>query len=128
MPADPFPTPVVGRQLLHCGRCKRTEEVTHADLMKYMKRGWPTSADVAIAVLDEPSVQQMPFIRYEKAIKKLADRMAEHGLRRLLEQPLTAGGLQRTVLAAPAGYMDRPFRIIWEYVDRTDGPPPGTSL
>jgi hypothetical protein len=42
MPADPFPTPVVGRQLLRCGQCKRTDEVTHADLMKYMKRGWPT--------------------------------------------------------------------------------------
>jgi hypothetical protein len=42
MPADPSTTPVVGRQPLRCGRCNRTDEVTHADLMTYMKRGWPT--------------------------------------------------------------------------------------
>ncbi len=41
MPADSFPTPVAGRQLLHCHRCRRTDVVTHADLMRYMTKGWP---------------------------------------------------------------------------------------
>ena len=41
MPNESFPTPVVGRQLLHCYRCHRSNEVTHADLMQYMKKAWP---------------------------------------------------------------------------------------
>ena len=41
MPTDLFQTPLVGRQLLHCDRCRRTEEVTHASLMRYLLKGWP---------------------------------------------------------------------------------------
>src|SRR5436190_21947761 len=38
---DVFQTPVVGRQLLRCDRCQRSEEVTHAALMRYLLKGWP---------------------------------------------------------------------------------------
>jgi hypothetical protein len=39
---DPFATPVTGRQLLRCDRCGRAEEVTHADLMRHITKGWPS--------------------------------------------------------------------------------------
>jgi hypothetical protein len=41
VPDTAFLTPVVGRQLLHCDRCRRDDEVTHADLMRYLLKGWP---------------------------------------------------------------------------------------
>jgi hypothetical protein len=38
---DQFPTPVAGRQLLHCDLCGRSMEPVHADLVKYIMHGWP---------------------------------------------------------------------------------------
>ena len=46
-----FLTPVVGRQLLRCDRCHRTEEVTHADLMQYLLKGWPSCCGEVIALV-----------------------------------------------------------------------------
>jgi hypothetical protein len=39
---DDSPTPVTGRQLVRCFRCGRTTEATHADLMRYVQKGWPS--------------------------------------------------------------------------------------
>jgi hypothetical protein len=50
---DPFPTPVIGHQLLRCFRCRRTDEVTHADLMRYMKKGWPRCCGEVMAYFVE---------------------------------------------------------------------------
>jgi hypothetical protein len=50
---DPFPTPVVGRQLLRCDRCKRTDEVSHAHLTRYMAKGWPRCCGEVMAYFIE---------------------------------------------------------------------------
>lgn len=53
MPADSFPTPVIGRQLLWCAQCCRTEPITHADLMRHMVRGWPRCCGQVMAYFVE---------------------------------------------------------------------------
>jgi hypothetical protein len=43
MPTDPtpqFPAPT-GRRLLRCDACGRTDDATHADLMRHTREGWP---------------------------------------------------------------------------------------
>jgi hypothetical protein len=53
MTTDAFPTPVAGRQLLRCDRCRRSDELTHADLMRYMLKGWPKCCGEVMAYFVE---------------------------------------------------------------------------
>jgi len=62
MPADPddFLTPVVGRQLVRCDRCRRTDEVTHADLMRYLVKGWPACCGEVMSYFVEARRPTLP--------------------------------------------------------------------
>jgi hypothetical protein len=76
------------------------------------------TADVLLAVLDGPNIQQVPFLSYEKMFKKAAARLDERDLQQLLEHPLAAGRLQRALLDILAGSKNRSFRNTWDYLDR----------
>jgi hypothetical protein len=76
--------------------------------------------DALLAVLDDPSVQPYHFVLYERMFKRVAPRLDERGLQRLLEHPLAVGRLQRALLDALAGSKNRSFRNTWDYLDRPD--------
>jgi hypothetical protein len=52
MPSGPRHTPT-GRRLLHCDQCGRTEEVSHADLMRFTRQGWPKCCGQTMAYFVE---------------------------------------------------------------------------
>jgi hypothetical protein len=90
--------------------------------------------DALLAVLDDPNIQPYQFLLYERMFKKLAARLDERALQRLLEHPLAVGGLQRVPLDVLAGSKNRTFRNTWDYLDwaeskgnGADGPSPGTN-
>jgi hypothetical protein len=96
--------------------------------------GADRTADVLLAVLDDPNVQQVPYLLYEKMFKKIVARLDERDLLQLLEHPLAAGRLQRALLDVLAGSKHRSFRNTWDYLDGpesngngTDGLSPGTN-
>jgi hypothetical protein len=87
-------------------------------------------ADALLTVLGDTNVQPGlsgpilfthldPFIAYERPFKKVAARLDERDLRRLLEHPLAAGRLQRVLLDVLAGSKNRSFRNTWDYLDAT---------
>jgi hypothetical protein len=82
--------------------------------------GAARTADVLLALLDDPNVQQDSFLSYEKMFKKVAARLGERDLRRLLEHPLAVGRLQRALLDVLPGSKNRPFRNTWDYLDGTE--------
>jgi hypothetical protein len=91
-----------------------------ATLCAHLDRpGTVRSTDVLLAVLDDPNVQQVPFLLYEKMFKKVAARLDERDLQRLLEHPLAVGRLQRVLLEVLAGPKNRSFRNTWDYLDGT---------
>jgi hypothetical protein len=92
------------------------------------------TVDVLRAVLDDPNFQPFAFPSYEKTFKRIAARLDERDLRRLLEHPLAVGRLQRALLDVLAGSKNRSFRSTWDYLDSTesngngnDGLSPGTN-
>jgi hypothetical protein len=76
-------------------------------------------ADALLAVLDVPNIQPPHFLSYERIFEKLAPRLDERDLRRLLEHPLAAGRVQRVLLNVLAGSKNRSFRNTWDYLDAT---------
>jgi hypothetical protein len=76
-------------------------------------------ADALLAVLDDPNVQPSQILVYERMFERIAPRLDERDLRRLLEHPLAAGRLQRILLKALAGPKNRSFRNTWDYLDAT---------
>jgi hypothetical protein len=86
------------------------------------------TVDVLLAVLDDPNVQQVPFLSYEKMFKKAAARLDERDLQRLLDHSLTAGRLQRTLLDVLAGSKNRSFRNTWDYLDASESNGNGTDV
>jgi hypothetical protein len=58
-------------------------------------------------------------IPYEKLIKKVAGRLDESALQRLLVHPFAVGTLQRPLLDALPGSQKRFFRNTWDYLDWT---------
>jgi hypothetical protein len=103
------------------------------------------TADALLAVLDDPDVQPgasgpIPathlnrFVLYETMFKKVAARLDERDLQRLLDHHLAVGRLQRALLDVLAGSKNRSFRNAWDYLDGTesngkgtDGLSPGTN-
>jgi hypothetical protein len=77
-------------------------------------------ADALLPVMDDPTVQQGPASVYETMFQKVAARLRERDLQRLLEHPLVAGRLQRILLDVLAGSKKRSFRNTWDYLDATD--------
>jgi len=64
-----------------------------------------------------PSTHLDRFVLYETLFKKVAVRLDERDLQRLLAHPLAVGGLQRSLLDAVAGSQKRSFRNTWDYLD-----------
>jgi hypothetical protein len=77
------------------------------------------TADVLLVLLDDPNVQQFPFLSYEKMFKRIAGRLDERDIQRLLEHHLAVGRLQRVLLDVLADSKNRSFRNTWEYLDGT---------
>ena len=50
MPTDPTPEP---RRLLRCPACRRTDDVSHADLMRHTRDGWPKCCGQVMAYFAE---------------------------------------------------------------------------
>jgi len=71
------------------------------------------SGPILVAHLDR-------FVVYERVFKKVAARLDERDLRRLLEHPLAVGRLQRVVLDFLAASKERSFRNTWDYLDGTE--------
>jgi hypothetical protein len=91
-------------------------------------------ANALLAILDGPNDSQFRFVLPEKLFKKVAARLGERDLQRLLDHPLAAGPLQRFLLDVLAGLKNRVFRNTWDYLDSTesngngtDGLSPGTN-
>jgi hypothetical protein len=74
-------------------------------------------ADALLTVLGEPEVRRSRFEFQEKTLRKVADRLDEQDLRRLLDHPLAAGRLQRTILDVLGEAKNRRFRNTWDYLD-----------
>jgi hypothetical protein len=74
-------------------------------------------ADTLFPMLDDPNIQQVPSSTFEMVFRKVAARLGERDLRRLLEHPLVAGRLQRVLLDVLAGSKNRSFRNTWDYLD-----------
>ena len=58
-------------------------------------------------------------VLYEKLFKKVAVRLDERDLQRLLVHPFAVGSLQRPLLDALPGSQKRSFRNTWDYLDWT---------
>jgi len=85
-------------------------------------------ADTVFALMDDSNIQpggpgSTPFpqldrfVMYEKLFNKVAVRLEERDLQRLLAHPLAVGNVQRTLLDALPGSQQRSFRNIWDYLD-----------
>jgi hypothetical protein len=74
-------------------------------------------ADTLVTALGDPEVQLYGLEYHVKMFKKIAARMDERDLERLLEQPLTAGTVQRAVLDVLGESKSRYFRNTWDYLD-----------
>src|SRR5262249_56248192 len=85
-------------------------------------------ADTLVPVLDDPNIQQVPSSAFETVFQKVAARLDERDLRRLLEHPLAAGRLQRVLLDVLAGSKNRSFRNTWDYLDATGAKGNGTGV
>jgi hypothetical protein len=77
-------------------------------------------ADELLTVLGKPAVRQYKFEYPEKLFKKVASRLDERDVQRLLEHPLAVGRLQRILLDVLGGSKNRSFRNTWDYLDWTE--------
>jgi hypothetical protein len=90
-------------------------------------------ADALFVLLDNPNDSQFRLLLPEKLFRRVAARLDERDLQRLLDHPLAAGPLQRFLLDALAGSKNRSFRNTWDYLatesngNATDGLSPGTK-
>jgi hypothetical protein len=102
-----------------------------ATLCAHLDRpGTARVADALLTVLGDTNVQPGlkapilvphldPFMGYERVFKKVAARLDERDLRRLLEHPLAVGRLQHVLLDLLARSKNRSFRNTWDYLDAT---------
>jgi hypothetical protein len=77
-------------------------------------------ADVLLTVLGEPDVRRHRFEFREVTFKKVAARLEEPDLQRLLDHPLAAGRVQRFTLDVLGGSRQRRFRNTWDYLVWTE--------
>jgi hypothetical protein len=80
-------------------------------------------ADALLTVLGEPEVRRHRFEFPEETVKKVAARLEESDLQRLLDHPLAAGRLQRVILDVLGGLNQRRFRNTWDFLDWTGTSP-----
>jgi hypothetical protein len=98
------------------------------------RNGLARVADTLFAALGDSDVPLFGLEIHVNKFKKIAARMEERDLERLLEQPLTAGTMQRAVLDVLGESKNRHFQNTWDYLDwkkpngnGTDFPASGTS-
>jgi hypothetical protein len=87
----------------------------------------PRVADTLCTALGEPDGQRYWLEFHAKLFRKVAARLDERDLERLLEQPLTASILQRAVLDVLGESKKRYFRNTWDYLDWTGSKGDGTD-
>jgi hypothetical protein len=83
------------------------------------RNGLARVADTLFTALGNPDVQLWGVEYHVNLFKKVAARMEQGGLERLLEQPLTASTMQRAVLDVLGESKHRSFRNTWDYLDWT---------
>jgi hypothetical protein len=76
-------------------------------------------ADALLTTLGEPDVRRFRFEYLEEILKKVAVRLDEPDLQRLLDHPLAAGRVQRVILDVLGESKHRRFRNTWDYLDAT---------
>ena len=84
------------------------------------RRGAVRAADALLVVLDGPNVSAFRFVLPERLFKRVAARLDEPDLQRLLDHPLAAGPLQRFLPDVLAGSRNRSCRNTWGYLDWTE--------
>jgi hypothetical protein len=77
-------------------------------------------ADALLTVLGDPDVRRSRFEFREEMFKKVAARLDEPDLQRLLDHLLAAGRLQRVILDVLGEPKHRRFRNTWDYFDWTE--------
>jgi hypothetical protein len=83
------------------------------------RNGLARAADTLCTVLGDPYGQRYRLEFHVNMFKKVAARLDERDLERLLEQPLTASTVQRAVLDVLGESKNRYFRNTWDYLDWT---------
>jgi hypothetical protein len=81
------------------------------------RNGLARVAEALFTALGDPNVQLWGLEYHVNMFKKAAARMEANDLERLLEQPLTAGTMQRAVLDVLGESKNRQFRNTWDYLD-----------
>jgi hypothetical protein len=85
-------------------------------------------ADALCTVLSDPDVQPFRFMLHERVFKKVAARLDERDLQRLLEHPSAVWRLQRVILEVLGEAKQRRFRNAWDYLDGTESHGNGTEV
>jgi hypothetical protein len=87
-------------------------------------------AQVQIDVFNDLNTERYrnAFHIIQGQFKQVAARLEERELEQLLEHPLAAGRLQRTILDALGGLKHRSFRNTWDYLDWTRSKGNGTDV
>jgi hypothetical protein len=107
----------------------RLQSVTLAALSLNLDRpGAVRVADALLTVWGENDVRPFRVEFREETFKKVAVRLEEPGLQRLLDHPLAAGWLQRVILDVLGEAMHRHFRNTWDYLDWTGSHVNGTAV
>jgi hypothetical protein len=83
------------------------------------RNGLARVADTLFTALGDPDVQRYRLELYANQFKKVAARMEERDLERLLEQPLTVSTVRRAVLDVLGEWKNHAFRSTWDYLDWT---------
>jgi hypothetical protein len=83
------------------------------------RKGRARAADTLFTDLGDPVGQRywFDYTEHLDLLKKVAARMEERDLERLLEQPLTARTVQRALLDVLGQSKNRHFRNTWDYLD-----------
>jgi hypothetical protein len=81
------------------------------------RNGLARVAGTLFTDLGDADVQRYRLEYYVDMFKKIFARMDETDLERLLEQPLTAGAVQRAILDMLGESKHRYFRNTWDYLD-----------
>jgi hypothetical protein len=74
-------------------------------------------ADTFCTALSDPDGQRYKLELHIDMFKKVAARMDDRDLERLLDRPLTAGPVQRAILDIMGQSKKRSFRNTWDYLD-----------
>jgi hypothetical protein len=81
--------------------------------------GLARAVDTLCTALADPEGQRYWLDLHVKEFKKVAARLDNKDIARLLDQPLTAGAVQRAILDVLGESKNRYFRNTWDYLDWT---------